>query len=491
MSATPDEPRDPQEPDFQKMFEQLLGDADNPAMAEALKSMGVDRADPAMMSMIAGQLQSLFSADPTDGLNLELSADVARKTVAAAGDALVSEPQRRSVQDSVRVAEMWLEEVTDITGSGLRAVAWSRAEYVEATMPMWGRLVGPVAQGVNAAVASAMRAQFEQLGEADAPAIPGLPAGLDLGSMMSQFEPMLTRMSSSMFGAQIGQAVGGLAGDVVSGTEVGLPLVERDTVALLPANIAAFADGLEVDNAQVELYLALREAARVRLFAGVPWLGPQLVEAVQAYARDITIDTDGLEAKVAGLDPSDAEGMQRALAEGLFSPEPSEAQQRALARLETLLALVEGWVDVVSERAATGHLPQAAALGEAVRRRRATGGPAEHLFSQLVGLELRPRRLRDAANLFAALENAGGAERRDGAWAHPDVAPTSADLDDVLGYVERTDSGHDDGLGDDLDAALARILDDAGSGGSSGSSKDDGAGEKPEDGPTGRDSSGS
>jgi hypothetical protein len=109
---------------------------------------------------------------------------------------------------------------------------------------------------------------------------------------------------------------------------------------------------------------------------------------------------------------------------------------------------------VVTERATRAHLPQTAALGEAVRRRRATGGPAEKAFSGLVGLELRPRRLRDAANLFAAIEDRHGAAARDAAWGHPDVAPTAADLDDPLGYVERVGSAG----GTDMDAALDEIL---------------------------------
>ena len=80
----------------------------------------------------------------------------------------------------------------------------------------------------------------------------------------------------------------------------------------------------------------------------------------------------------------------------------------------------------------------------------------------LVGLELRPRRLRDAANLWAALENAGGATLRDGRWAHPDLAPTSADLDDPIGYVERVTGAADalgsPELGTDLDSVLRGIL---------------------------------
>ena len=141
---------------------------------------------------------------------------------------------------------------------------------------------------------------------------------------------------------------------------------------------------------------------------------------------------------------------------GCSRPQPSPAQQAALARLETLLALVEGWVDVVADRATREHLPQADALGEAVRRRRATGGPAEKAFGALVGLELRPRRLRDAANLFAALEDSGGPGARDGAWRHPDLAPSTADLDDPLGYVERTATPETDEMDAALDAPAAR-----------------------------------
>lgn len=493
MSDTPHRSPDdgePQEPDFRQMLESLLRDADNPAMQQALQSMGIDRLDPAMTNMIASQLQSFFQAAPTDGMNLELAADTARKTVAAHGHQLVTDARRRSVEDSVRVADMWLDQVTGLSVSDLRARAWSRAEWVDATMDTWGRLVGPVAQGVNDAIVGAMRGQFERLGEdgpIELPGMPGLPQGFDISSMLGQFEPMLTRMSSSVFGAQIGQAVGSLAREVVSGTEVGLPLVDTGVVAILPSNVEAFTEGLEIDDAQVELYLALREAARVRLFGAVPWLGPQLVAAVQAYARDIEIDTDGIEAKLANVDATNPEALQEALSDGLFSPTPSEGQKAALARLETLLALVEGWVDVVAERAAAPHLPQAAALGETVRRRRATGGPAEQLFGQLVGLELRPRRLRDAANLFSALEDKAGAEARDEAWAHPDVAPTAADLDDVLGYVERRSGGGAEGeadaSGDDLDAELARILDAGLDGTDAGTAGEDGAaGEDGEDG---------
>ena len=235
-------------------------------------------------------------------------------------------------------------------------------------------------------------------------------------------------------------------------------------------------EALEIDIAQVRLYLAVREAARVRLFSQVPWLGPQLLSAVSDYARNITIDTEAIESALSTIDATDPEALQGALQGNLFRPQPTDAQRAALDRLETLLALAEGWVDHVTDQATSAHLPQSAALGETIRRRR-VGGAAQKTFAGLVGLELRPRRLRDAANLWAALEDAGGATLRDGRWAHPDLAPTSADLDDLIGFVERatgtgtaraagdSDAPADEldpaGLGADLDSVLKGILDEA------------------------------
>jgi len=451
------QPVDPDEPDFEAMLASLLGSADNPEVAKALGAMGIDKNDPATVGMLGAQLKALFSASgPAEPFNLELATDVARKTVAAQGDSSVGDAARRQIEEAVHIAGLWLDAVTDMTAPNGPVHAWSRAEWVDRTMPMWRRLVEPVAEGVSTAVVAALRSQMGQLGAGDEPvAIPGVPSGISPDALVSQMEPILARMSGSMFGAQVGQAVGTLAGDLVSGTDVGLPLVPDHGIAMLPANIGAFAEGLEVDLVEVRLYLAVREAARVRLFAEVAWLGPQLVAAVQSYARDISIDTEGIESALQSIDPADPEAMQSALSSSLFAPEPSPAQRSALTQLETYLALVEGWVDVVADRATRSHLPHTAALGEAVRRRRASGGAAEQVFSQLVGLELRPRRLRDAANLWAALESKGGAAARDGAWAHPDVAPTAADLDDPLGFVDRFTSRD---TRDEMDAALDALL---------------------------------
>lgn len=143
--------------------------------------------------------------------------------------------------------------------------------------------------------------------------------------------------------------------------------------------------------------------------------------------------------------------------------------------METALALVEGWVDEVVDAAARGNLPHADALRETVRRRRAAGGPAEHTFASLVGLELRPRRLREAAALWAALTEARGPAGRDALWRHPDLVPTAEAFADPGGFAR---SGQGPGTDDAMDAALAALLDEAGT--APGHGADDGGTDAPD-----------
>ena len=116
-------------------------------------------------------------------------------------------------------------------------------------------------------------------------------------------------------------------------------------------------------------------------------------------------------------------------------------------------------MDEVVGQATDTRMPQAAKLQEAVRRRRAAGGPAEQTFAALVGLELRPRRLRDASALWGSLRSRKGQEARDAVWSHPDLLPTAADLDDPLGFQEGRLPTSEALTDDEFDAALADLLD--------------------------------
>jgi putative hydrolase len=374
-------------------------------------------------------------------VNWDLAKNVARHAIVAAGDPSVLDAQRREITEAVRLADLWLDEVTAFP-SGVRKIeAWSRSEWLEATFPVWAKFCDPIAAKGVEAMSGMFNADPAQLGE-DVPeelrqalgAFGGGAGGLGglggLGAMMRQ-------IGGAMIGSQTGTAVGELAREVIGSSDIGLPLGAEGTAALLPAGVAEFGQGLSVDAGEVRLFLALREAAHQRLFAHVPWLRAYLLGAVEQYASGITVDVARLQEAMPEVDITNPEALREALSgEGLFRPEDTPAQKAALSRLETALALVEGWVATVVAAAAQERLTHAAALAEAIRRRRATGGPAERTFATLVGLELRPRRLREATTIWQGLTEARGIEGRDALWAHPDLLPVADDLENPDAFVQ-------------------------------------------------------
>lgn len=394
-----------------------------------------DPNDPAAQIPLFAELQRLLSWSGGP-VNWDLAKQLARQSLAGESNA-VSPADRSGTAEAIRLADFWLDDVTDLPSGVHSSEAWTRLEWLERTLPVWTSLCDPVAARVVAAMAAAIPAEQLQA----------------FGSQGNPLTGIMNQIGGVMFGAQVGQGLGGLAHEVVSSTDIGVPLGPIGVAALVPENVAIFGAGLERPADEVRLYLALREAAHQRLFGHVPWLRQRLLDTVESYARGITLDMTAIESAVQGVDPMNPESVQEALMGGVFSPQQTPEQEVALRRLETLLALVEGWVDAVVAAAAGDRMPGAEALREASRRRRATGGPAEQTFATLVGLELRPRRLREAAALWWSVTEKRGVGGRDAIWSHPDLLPTAEDLDDPLGFGERLDemSSPDDLSGLDAD----------------------------------------
>jgi putative hydrolase len=115
-----------------------------------------------------------------------------------------------------------------------------------------------------------------------------------------------------------------------------------------------------------------------------------------------------------------------ALNEGIFTPEETPAQRAALTKLETVLALIDGWSEEVVSLAAGDRLPNLVALQETLRRRRATSAPAQQLFATMFGLQVSPKLAREATTFWKAVREVKDLEGRDRIWSG--ILPTSDDL---------------------------------------------------------------
>ncbi|HWU47522.1 MAG TPA: zinc-dependent metalloprotease [Humibacter sp.] len=441
----PEDERENPDDEFRDMLRQFLSGDGSMDPAQLAGAAGLP-ADPAMLQQLMTQLQNAMRGGGTDGINWDLASQ--QGTALAQQDAVATTPaERSSLEQAFHVAELWLDEVTDISALTETPLLLGRAEWVKRTLPLWTQLAEPVATSISDALTRVLEEQAPE----------------ELRNVLAGAGPMVRAIGGTLFAMQLGQVVGQLSAEVVSGGDVGIPLLADGQAALLPQNVAAFGDGLDIPDDQVALYLAVRELAHARLFRHAKWLRLQLIAGVTEFARGIRIDTDRMEELAESFDPSNPEELRQAMVSGALIPPKTEAQLAALARLETTLALIEGWVDVVTAKA-TGRLPKSSAVAETVRRRRAAGGPAESAFATLVGLELRPRRLREAAAMWQAVTDAVGDEARDRLWSHPDLLPTSADIDDPAALIARLGaevSGAQPQL-DEVDQAIEDLLRDDG-----------------------------
>lgn len=436
----PDEPQPGPDDDFQEMLRKLLSGDGQIDPSQLAGAAGLPN-DPAFVQNLMNQLQ--WAAQNGDG-GIDFTATADRAAVIAKdGGHAVDPATSQALDQAFQVAALWLDDVTSVSELTASPRLYTREQWAKATSPVWSQIAEPVA----ASIADALTEAIDQR------------APEELKAMLGDVSKAMRGVGGALFAIQLGQVVGQLSKEVVSGGDVGVPLLDEGTAALLPQNVAEFAEGLDVPEDEVRIYLAVREIAHARLFRSAKWLRLHIISSITDYARGIHIPFDRVEESLSSIDPTDQEQIRDALASGALIPPRTPEQDAALARLETMLALVEGWVDTVTA-AATARLPKSDAIAEMVRRRRAAGGPAESAFATLVGLELRPRRLREAAAMWQRVSDELGAEQRDALWAHFDAVPTSDDIDSPDGLVLRLRNPGRSAEDDEFDRALEDLLND-------------------------------
>ncbi|MBN9644440.1 zinc-dependent metalloprotease [Corynebacterium mendelii] len=380
--------------------------------------------------MLSGVGSTMNNSDG-GAVNYQLAEKIALQEIGS--PAQPSPAQSQAVEEAVRLADVWMDGVTDLPSSGAQVVAWSPKDWLHGTLDSWKRFVTPVAERMN-------EAQLESLPE---------QAREMVGPMLT----MMNQMSGMNSGMQLGSSLGELAGQVISGCDMGLPVAPKNTVALLPQRIISIAKEVGCERRDLMIYVAAREAARQRLFTHVPWLTEQLVSSVEEYARGLVIDTSHIEDAARELnlesgEPTDIQDAIGKLQSMDLSPRISSRNAGATTRLETLLALVEGWVDHVVGETLGERIPSTPLITEAFTRRRATGGSADKAMERIVGITISAPKIEAAANLWQRATTAVGGQRRDAVWDHPDFLPDADDLDHPAAFIDRL---LDDADGDDFD----------------------------------------
>ena len=417
------------------------GQPDFEALLKQFSEMGIDS------GALAGAksfLESMGSAKTGSAQNLITVAalrDIAKKIITAKGDLPVGTADQQRFNQSLEIANTWLDteilfpSITTSTQS-----AWAKREWLDGSVAGWQELIEPLAVGMADALANVISSSTSSLPIEFTGETNQTPEQQE--AMKAMLARLLRGFMGTLIATQLGQGIGLLANSITGANDVAIPLLKADSGShLIPQNVNEWADGLGIDLEQVTIYLSLREAAAARLFANTTWLSSYLQNLIISYGKGITIDVGSItrqaeEAMSSGeIDINNPQSINLALNAGLFTPQQTPAQELALTKLEMALALIEGWIDHVISEVAGDRIPAFNALIENSRRRRATNSPMQQLFANLLGVEVSPRKMREASAFWSEVKIIKGSDGRDKCWDDPAFLPMPDDLADVKAFL--------------------------------------------------------
>ncbi len=357
--------------------------------------------------------------------------DTAKKFVQAQGSQPIGTKDVTVVDNAFEIADLWLNEATvfPATTGNTSHRSVSRLDWVDETLKGWQATMEPLATGLTAAISTL-------LDEAMAQQTHDPENGEAMAGPMGTIAGLLRTFIGSLIATQLGQAIGSISATATGAHDVGLPLLDPARPLLIPENIEKWSADLEIPKTEVYLFHALREAAIARLFEHNPWIVSYIRSAIVDYGRGIHIDMEAIQRQaedaMQNFDPSQLNpesgdnSFTIALNNGIFTPEETPAQRAALSKLETALALVDGWADEVTALAAGDRLPALAQLREMYRRQRATNAPSQQLFKTLLGLEVTPKLAREASTFWQKVRESKDIAARDQIWSG--ILPSAEEL---------------------------------------------------------------
>ena len=261
---TPDNPDDDENkgrPDFSEIFKQFSG-------------MGLNL--QSLMSSLSGQ------TNPS-ALSKEMIRDISKKFLTAHGEIPVGVNDLVTSQEALSIADIWINDVTSFPALPIPdTCALSRRDWIDSTLSGWEEIAKPLVEGMSQAMTTMLN---ENLGEGQENfEIPGLSIpGMNIPK--SAIASVLGTFMSSLISTQLGQTIGQLSTTVTGSNDVALPLTTPIRPQMIPQNVALWGQGLEIDETEIRIYLALREIAAARLFNSTPWLRDYIRHAIATYGK--------------------------------------------------------------------------------------------------------------------------------------------------------------------------------------------------------------
>jgi coenzyme F420 biosynthesis associated uncharacterized protein len=293
-------------------------------------------------------------------------------------DPAPTEEDRRGFDEAVRVAELQVAGFTGLEAPSdiPKVEAVRRGQWVQANIEGLRALLEPAAAKIGDAIATAQREAVPEQAQAG------------VAQVLGQLSPLL-------LGAQVGTVLGTLAQQVLGQYDIAVPRPDgAGALLFVVPNIARFEQEWSLDPTDFRTWIAIHEVTHRFEFAR-PWALTRFRDLIDDFTSTLTLDVEGLQQRLASLDPSNPEGMQEMLAgeDSLFGAVMDDEQRLKLRRVQAFMTAAEGYGDHVMHSLGAQMLPSYARIDEAMRRYRET----EHVdpvFERLLGIEVKREQYR-------------------------------------------------------------------------------------------------
>ncbi|MFV0316710.1 MAG: zinc-dependent metalloprotease [Microthrixaceae bacterium] len=381
------------------------------------------------LGAIFGQMSSMMGAGNQWDAAAQMAAGIANE---GRSESNLDPADRIAIENLARVAEL---QVTQHSGIDFREPV--RVEAMNRTQ--WAKrfLVDqrPLIEGLAGSLGEGLAAQMHQLDDLDDRDLPGIPG---LGAMPPEMlRQVMAMMGPMMLSMMAGSTAGHLAARAFGHYELPLPRPTREPLSVVLSNVDEFAADWSLPPEDIRLWVCLSDTAHHQVLS-IPHVRDALTSAVGEYTMAFSTDPEEIErqGRELGLDEAfeDMGGDMAALQSLAGDPDrllgvmQSRRQREIMPRIQSLVAVVEGWVDHVLDEVGSSLLSEYPRVTEALRRRRVEAGPQTRFVERLFGLELSQATF-DTGNDFVE----GIVARSDAAalrtlWSAPENLPTHNEL---------------------------------------------------------------
>ena len=176
---------------------------------------------------------------------------------------------------------------------------------------------------------------------------------------------------------------------------------EEHALYFVRPNIRRAADSLDVEYERFRRWIAFHEVTHAAEFGAAPWLSTHLETAMEEAIDTLTSG---------GID------------------------RESLGQLDTTMTAVEGYAELVMDRAFDAEY---ADLRRKIENRRQGRGPVQTLVRRLLGLSVKRRQYERGKAFFETVVDRQGMTAAARAWDDPESLPTAAELDDPDAWLAR------------------------------------------------------